>query len=178
MKPSKQTELIDSYFSNLNDETKTLYREIITHLSGLGYSPRKVKSAISFMHGEHNKQIAKMGMRTSKKADPAPFFSLRFSACAGYSERFIKIVGGFIEKYPTRAAMCVKGGCGFYKGAADSHVYKYEFPGGEIKSHCGAYAIEIPDIKTDDLVELKKLINEEHEYLMKHEAVSTGEDSD
>ena len=172
MPNKKQTELIDSYFSNLNDETKTLYREIITHLSGLGYSPKKVKSAISFMHGGHNKQIAKMGMRTGKKTNPAPFFSLRFSACAGYSERFDKIVGDYIEKYPTRAAMCVSGGCGFCKGAADSHVYKYKFPGGEIKSHCGAYAIEIPGVDAGDLDEIKKLIFEEHEYLMEREAVS------
>jgi len=41
----------------------------------------------------------------------------------------------------------------------------------ERKSHCGAAALEIPNLTADDINEIKKLIREEHGYLIKHEAV-------
>ena len=57
----------------------------------------------------------------------------------------------------------------FCKGAATTHVYTYTFQNNESKSHCGAVALEIPNITADDIGEIKNLIKEEHEYLLKHE---------
>jgi len=170
MKTKKQEELVDSYLSQLEDEMKPLYHEIIIYLSELGYNPKKDKSNISFKHDLHNKQMAKMGINISKKKGSSPFFSLRFSACRRYSQRFADIVSAFIIKYPTRAAWCTTSkGCNYCGGEAETHVYTYIFSDGVSKSHCGAYAIEIPDITVNDISEIKKLIKEEHEYLLKHE---------
>ena len=170
MKTKKQEELINSFLSELDDENKQIYKDIIMYLSALGYNPKKEKSNISFKHDRHNKQMIKIGMKTNKKNDSSPFLSLRFSACKNYSQRFIDVVCAYIIKYPARTSGCINnGGCGFCAGEPHTHVYTYTFPDGEIKSHCGAYAIEIPSVTKNDICEIKKLIREEHEYLLKHE---------
>ncbi len=168
MKTKKQEALVQSFLETLDDGLRHVYREIIMYLSELGYNPSKEKSSISFKHDLHNKQIAKMGMRSSKKY--SPFFSLRFSACRGYSQKFGDIVAAYINKYPTRAARCVGGGCNYCAGEAASHVYMCTGAEGEGKAHCGAYAIEIPDITVDEVDEIKKIIGEEHGYLLKYES--------
>ncbi len=49
-------------------------------------------------------------------------------------------------------------------------VYIGESADGTLKYHCGASALEIPDVKAEDIAEIKRLLNEEHIYLMKNEA--------
>lgn len=168
MKTKRQEELVTSYLAMLDDEIRLLYRDVIMYLSELGYNPSKEKSNISFKHDLHNKQIAKIGVKKNK--EQAPFFALRFSACRDYSQRFYNIVAENITRYPTRTARCVNNDCNFCGGEANTHVYTCILPDGESKTHCGAYAIEIPDITSGDIGEIKKLIKEEHEYLLKYEA--------
>ncbi len=168
MKTKKQEEIVYSFLSALGDEVRPLYQDIVVCLSELGYYPQKEKSNISFKHDLHHKQIAKMGIKNNKAL--LPFFALRFSACRDYSQRFADIVGAAITKYPHRAARCPSGGCNFCKGEAVSHIYTYMFPDGESKAHCGSVALEIQKMTVDDIEEIKKLIQEEHAYLVKHEA--------
>jgi hypothetical protein len=171
MNSKKQEEMINSYLSLLGDDSRPLYREIIGSLAELGYHPKKERDHLSFKHDLHNKQIAKMGMKKGKAA--APFFALRFSACKGYSQRFADIVSSNITKNPSKVPGCAVHACSFCAGESDTHVYSYTLPDGVSKSHCGAYALEIPDITANDLTEIKKLIREEHDYLIKHEAHSS-----
>ena len=167
MRTKKQEELLNSFLSTLGDELGGVYREIADYLSELGYNPRKEHSSLSFKHTKHNKQIAKMGTRNDKIR--SPFFALRFSACRGYSERFADVVRENIVKYPKKSANCIVDTCGWCAGKPGTHVYTYKFPDGETRSHCGAYALEIPFVARGDVDEIKKLINEEHEYLLKNE---------
>ena len=171
MKTKKQEELINSFISSLSafgDEIGPLYKEIIIYLSELGYNPHKQRSYIVFKHDLHNKQMAKTGIRINK--DKSPFFALRFSACRGYSQRFADIVGAVVFADGFSEANCMSGKCDYCAGEPDTHVYKYTLPSGGTKSHCGAVALEIPDITAKDIGEIKKLIKEEHEYLLKHQA--------
>jgi hypothetical protein len=168
MKSKKQEELVNSYLSMVGDEIRPVYRDIVIYLSELGYYPKKEKNNISFKHDLHNKQMAKMCMKGSKVS--SPFFALRFSACKGYSQRFANIVSANIIKSPSKTPGCLVNSCNNCKGEPAAHVYTYTFSDGETKSHCGAYALEIPDITANDLDEIKKLIKEEHEFLVKHEA--------
>ena len=164
-------EPLTAFLSGLGGDTGELYREIASALAECGYAPKKAKSSISFKHGLHNKQIAKMGVRINKKDGAVPFFALRFSACDNFSERFKNIVYSYVTKYPHRSSRCMDGGgCSFCAGDAASHVYACALPDGETGFHCGAYAVEIPNVTLDDLDEIKSLILEEHGYLMKHEA--------
>ena len=176
MKTKKQEELINSFISSLSafgDEVGPLYREIIMYLSETGYNPHKQRSYIVFKHDLHNKQIAKTGIRINK--DKSPFLALRFSACRDYSQRFADIVCAAVSEAGLSEANCLGGGCDFCAGEPDTHVYKYTFPDGTEKSHCGAVALEIPDITAEDISEIKKLIKENHEYLLRHQAGIGGE---
>lgn len=42
------------------------------------------------------------------------------------------------------------------------------------RAHCGAYAIELRGVSADDADEIKRLIQEEHAYLLEHEAIFTS----
>ena len=167
MKTKKQEELVNNYLNELDSETNPLYSDIIRYLSELGYNPVKQKSSISFKHDLHNKQIAKIGRAKTH------FFSLRFSACRGYSQRIADIVSAAITKVTAsnqyRLARCLTAECNYCQGEAHTHVYTHTYPGGETKTSCGAYAIKIPNITSDDIPEIKKLIKEQHDYLIKHE---------
>lgn|GEM_PF-457379 len=167
MKTKRQKELIESFLVTLETENQSLYREIAVYLSELGYNPKKERSYISFKHASHNKQIVKIGLRGKK--EPTPFFALRFSGYTEYSQRFADVVKDNISKYPSRAPGCITQSCDYCAGEPDTHIYTYVFPDGETAVHCGAYALEVPDITDKDLDEIKKLIKEEHEYLVTHE---------
>lgn len=168
MATKKQEELVNLFLSMLSEENRSLYEEIVVQLSELGYNPYVQRSYIVFKHKLHNKQMAKMGYKRSK-GNP-PYFALRFSACRGYSQRFEDIVGTHVVKKSFREAQCIYNRCNYCMGEAFSHVYTYVLPDGEKKYQCGATALEIADITVDDIEEIKKLIWEEHVYLMKHEA--------
>jgi len=174
MKTKKQKELIKSHLSPFESRIQLLYQDIILYLSELGYRPKKAGSSISFTNDVHGKQIAKIGTDINKNEAHAPWFSLRFSACKGYSQRFADIVRDAIIKVTAnnqyRLARCTTGECNGCKGESGSHIYTSILPNGERLASCGAYAIKIPNISIDDLNEIKELIKEEHEYLVKHES--------
>ncbi len=169
MKTKKQQELIDSFLDVLDHELGSLYREIVMCLSELGYYPRKQRSYIVFKHDLHNKEMAKMGITWTK--DASPYFDLRFSACKGYSERFAEVIRAYINKNPNKLfPHCENGRCVFRADGERAPYYEVASLDGKIKSCCGAKALTIPN---DDLValdEIRILIKEEHEYLMKHGA--------
>ncbi|MHC1696312.1 MAG: hypothetical protein AB9835_13800 [Eubacteriales bacterium] len=153
MKTKRQEELVSSFLSLLCDEVKTLFQDLIICLSELGYNPSKDKTSIVFKHDQHNKQMAKVGLK--KNRELSPFFALRFSACRDYSQKFADIIIENINKYPTRASRCINNDCKFCAGEAYTHVYTYTSSDGEIKTHCGAYVLEIPDITSDNIDEIK-----------------------
>lgn len=98
MKTKKREELIHSFLEKLDEELAAVYREIILYLSELGYNPYKAKNAVSFKCDLHNKQIAKMGLRSNKEY--SPFFALRFSACRDYPQRFRTLKRLILQNQP------------------------------------------------------------------------------
>jgi len=169
MMTKRQEALINSFISTHGDQITPAYMDIIAYLSELDYNPYKLGSGITFKHDLHTKQMAKLGTKGGKKKGFSPFFALRFSVCRGYSQRFSDVVGDYIAKYPTREARCVNGECTYCGGEPGTHVYTYTASNCEGQTHCGAYAVEIPDVTADDVEEIKKLIKEEHAYLMRHQ---------
>ena len=135
MKMKKQEELAESYLSQLNDALRPLYRDLIEYLSALGYNPKKEKSALSFKHGLHNKQMAKMGTRPGKNQEPIPYFSLRFSACRLYSQRFADIIRRNIDKHPGKVPGCINGECHFCAGEPSAHTHFRTAKASHIAAH-------------------------------------------
>ncbi len=165
---------MESFLSVLPDETRPVYQDVIRYLSGLGYHPRKERSYLLFMHPGHQRQMVKMGITHTK--DHSPYFALRFSACQDYSRRFAEIVKANIEKNPDRLfPHCKDGKCIFYAQGENAPAYRYVYPDGTQKALCGAKALVITEISAQDVGEIKRLIQEEHEYLMAHEtSIQTG----
>jgi len=121
-----------------------------------------------FKHDAHNREMAKMGMTWTK--DHSPYFALRYSACKGYSQKFAYIVRDYIQKNPGRLfPHCENGKCIFRADGDRTPYYEYTFLNGETQSFCGSKALVIQDITAEDIREIKNLIQEEHDYLMKHE---------
>lgn len=165
----KQQELIDSFVDTLEHELGLLYREVAMYLSTLGYHPRKQRSYIVFKHDLHNKEMAKMGMTWTK--DEIPYCALRFSACKEYSQRFADVIRDYIEKNPNRLfPHCENGRCVFRTDGDRSPYYEVRFPDGETKCCCGTKALVISNGNLAAIDEIKALIEEEHDYLMRHEA--------
>lgn len=167
MRTQKQKELIEAYLAQLEPEQAEVFRELILHLSHLGYDPQKQRANIVFNCPWHGKQVAKIGFDKTGQ----PFFGLRFSACRGYSPRFEKIVGDWVTGPKYRTAPCTQNACGFCRGKPEEHTYGYTMPDGEVRRHCGTVALAIPGLGPADLPEIKSLMEEEHRFLMEHEAV-------
>lgn len=155
---------IDAFYSMISGEEKLVYQPIVDMLIELGYTPIKKRTKgyiLSFSNLDHNRVIARFGIREdSSKA----FFGLRFSSCANYSNKFAEVIRKRILSSNNRLAKC--GECGYCKG--DQFVYTYTFPDGEVKTACGAFVLEISDVATEDIDEIKRLINEQHAYFMKY----------
>ena len=164
----KQQALTEAYLTQLPDELATTYRALMDYLSEVGYMPYKEKSAITYKCADHNKQLAKFGFANTKAR--TPFFALRFSACRDYSARIADIVAAQIAKYPGKYACCTRGECNFCAGEPSTRVYTHVTNDGEIKTYCGAQALKIPDVTQGDIDELKRMIWQEHAYLMRHQA--------
>lgn len=169
MARDKKSNIAETFLSMLSADERLIYEPIIAHLLELGYRPQKQSVrgyVVSFKHTLHDRQIAKIGIRGKK---PAVFFALRFSACAGYSQRFVDVVRDIVLASDQYVVRCDT--CRLCKG--DRHMYTYELPNGEIASRCGAYAYEIPGVTLEDVDEIKRLIKEQHEYFMAY-AVSAA----
>ena len=167
---NKQEQLLNSFLAQLDPVfEEPLYREIAMYLSALGYNPKKQRSYLVFKHDLHGKQMAKMGIKNNKSQ--TPYFSLRFSACQEYSQKFADAISAAVSKPHFPQANCIHNDCNYCSGEAHTHIYTHTcLKNGTAKSLCGARQLEIPDISSDDMKEIKNLITEEHEYLIKHEA--------
>ncbi len=166
MRTEKQRALIEEYLGRLPPELSEVYRELIQHLSELGYDPKKQRAAIVFNCARHNKQLVKIGF--DRKGEP--FFALRFSACRGYSERFEEIVRGAVCGENYKEPNCRAKGEDFCKGPIEQRLYTYELPNGEKRYHCGAKALVIPGLSKADVPEIEALMEQEDRFLMEYEA--------
>lgn len=177
LKTKKQEALIYSFLAGLSEEQEPLYREIILYLSELGYNPRKEGQSISFKHSQHSKQIAKIGWTRGKM--PSPVFKLQVF---GLPRLFAKVFGsGKRAAVTTRdnahgnvSGGCLNGECHFCAGEPETHLYKHTAPDGTVTYACGAQALA-SEYYGEDAAEIKRLLKEEHFYLMKHQAGITLE---
>jgi len=172
----KQQILINEFIGLLSEDDKSIYEKIIYYLFDLGYIPQKqsVKDfIISFKHKENGKVISKMGIRKQNS-----FVSIRFFACKSVSEKYIDALhkdigvceGQYTVKLPINpdAASMITNKCGYCGDICTGGGvgYYYTFPDGKMVSRCGAYPIIIPDIKENDIDELKRVILEQHNYFL------------
>lgn len=171
----KQQSLIDEFLNALSEKEKGVYNEIIKSLVELGYIPQKQKVrdfVLSFKHNINGKIIAKMGIRRQRV-----FLSIKFFACKNVPEKYILALSenaddAYIRLLPPERDKLLPGEimlkctllCGICTGG--KMRYYYQYPDGNEVFRCGAYPVLIPDIKGNDIEELKRLIFEQHNYFL------------
>ena len=89
---------------------------------------------------------------------------LRFSVCHNYDKRFKDIVKTAVSKDSYKESRCIHYHCNWCAGEAKTHVYIDESFDGTLKFHSGTRVLDIPDVKTEDILEIMKLVNDEHGY--------------
>ena len=157
---------IDEFYGMIGSEDKLVYQPIIETLIALDYTPLRKRTKgyiLSFNNLAHNRVLARFGLR---EGDGRPFFGLRFSSCDGYTEKFANVVRDRILSSNNRLAGCAEGKCGYCKGG--KFTYNYTFPDCTTKAACGCFVLEIPDVAASDIDEIKRLIQQQHDYFMKY----------
>ncbi len=152
---------VELFLSTLSQSDKNNYKQLIDILVDAGYVPHKMRVrglVMAFKNPAHNRVIANMGIRQGCEQ---PFFGLRFSACSEYPPKFDHVIRARILSSKSRPAKC--GVCHYCDGP--KHVYTCEFPEGN-KSECGCFILEIPDITTEDIDPIGKMIAVQDEYFM------------
>jgi len=176
---AKQSTLIDELYNSLPKDEEKSYKEIINYLITLGYIPQKQKvqgSDLSFKHKITGKVIAKVGLHNQRGR-----FKIKFFACTDVSDRFIKVLydeavanedkysrqvpppdcesvrpGVIMKKCTLLCPVCSGGGMRYF----------YRFSDGREIFRCGAYPVEMPEIKENDIEDIKRLIFEQHNYFL------------
>jgi hypothetical protein len=165
----KQKNLISQLVSELPDELKMPYGEIMDCLTDLGYLPQKqaVKDfMLSFKSGRQI--IAKICARSGGE------FRVKFFACENpppkYRGALLQEINRNKNTYwgamdPNRPAHLKNkcDGCGTACTGGQMGYY-WKFEDGREEFRCGAYPILIPNITADDITEVKRLIAEQHRY--------------
>jgi hypothetical protein len=167
---AKQTALLNQLTNSIPESDADIYREIASYLAELGYAPQKQKTqnfTLSFKHNENNKVIAKMG--ANKKGG---FIRLKFFACKIIPPKYIAALRSEIDSHneqycsPIRS-QTEKNRCGFCDSCTGGQIaYYYKYQDGREILRCGAYPIEIPDVDSSDIDEMKNLILEQHAYFL------------
>ena len=164
-----QNTLISQLLSELPEERKNLFSDIMEHIKKLGYIPQKqaVKTlTLSFKRGRQ--VIAKI--RAYKGGE----LRVKFFACENppqkYRDALRRDIEAQKEQYwgimdPDRPAHLKNkcDGCGT-ACTGNNMGYYWKFEDGREIFRCGAYPILIPDITTDDLAEIQRLLVEQDRY--------------
>ena len=168
---TKQKQLIDTLLQSLPITDLPHFTELIEALTELGYKPYKratVDFSLDFKHKETKKQIAQVF--ASKNGGE---FRMKYSSCKDVPERFITALHSDFPslrrlkegRTPHNEVknfcglcgdMCTSGGWGYVIKAED---------GREIL-RCGAYPPAIPIADEQDVIDIKRLMLEQHQFLM------------
>ena len=152
---------MDEFYSKITEEQKILFMEIENYLFDLGYKPSRAKTKDTnfvFKNPKTKEHIAKFSIENNK-----PILKLKFYSSSNYSKLFEEALRVVIEEYQYKYTGCYK--CGKCKEFLEGYTYLYS--DGRKYFRCGKELIPLPFIRTEDLEEIKLLINTHHSYLYK-----------
>jgi hypothetical protein len=153
LKNEKSIMLIDELINTLPEHEKGLYQEIAEFALSLGYKPKKVNKygfTLDFTNNM-NKKILKLA-----KDD----FRIKFYANENYSQKFQDGIKKVIEEFEGRYTGCY--GCGRCENNLEG--YNYSYSEGKNVFRCGSELIGVKGITTEDIPEIKKLIETQDKF--------------
>ena len=171
----KQTQLIETLYRELPSSVLPYYIELVNALVELGYKPYKRAAAdfaLDFKHKQTKKPLAQIGYINN-----AAKFRMKYSSCTDVPERFIaalhrddasrRTLNGKTPHHDMKnhelKLFC--GHCGD-RCTSGGWAYMLKTEDGEKLPRCGAYPPEIPIINEQDVTDVKRLMLEQHKYLM------------
>jgi len=169
---AKQTQLIETLYKALPANELPYFAELVEALSELGYKPHKQSVAdfdLLFKHIDTKKPIAKVGLHRGNGR-----FRMKYSSCKDVPVRFIAALH---KDDASRRALKsgkpphneMKNFCGLCDGdvcSSGGWGYLLKSDDGKDILRCGAYPADIPIIDEHDVADVKRLMLEQHEYLM------------
>jgi len=169
---AKQIQLIETLYKALPSNKLPYFTELIDTLVELGYKPYKRATAdfaLDFKHKETKKPLSQVGVKKT-----GGWFRMKYSSCKDIPERFIvalhnddasrrTLKNGTPQQLNEPKNFC--GNCGdICTSGGWAYVLKRE-DGSELR-RCGAYPPQIPIIDKQDVIDIKRLMLEQHKYLM------------
>lgn len=167
----KQKNLMNEFFTHINDTYHGMFLELAEYAILLGYTPVRNKTqdfSIDFRKNKIKKAIMKMEEIEQRHDDYGygerniPGLRFKFFACKEYSDLFQKGIQRVIEEYDGKYTGCY--GCGRCKGQLLGYIYRY--PNGKKVFRCGTEFISIYDFTNDNISEMKKLMKEQDVFYM------------
>lgn len=159
----KQSELIDSLLSLMNDDDISLCKPVIDSLLNLGYVPKKHKKSTFVVEFEMYGRII---VKIEINHQGVLVFWLRFSASAEYSQIFQDAVKrrpeAWIKRNQDWENQDLQKCCGLCKG--NPRFYHHINDNGNKIERCGGYTIAVPGVTVDDVPEILRLIKEQDDY--------------
>ena len=168
---AKQAQLIETLYESLPTTEMPYFTELVGALIELGYKPHKQSTAdfdLLFKHAGTKKPIAKVGIHRGHGR-----FRMKYSSCKDVPERFMAALH---KDDASRRALKsgkpphneIKNFCGLCGDVCSSGGWGYLLTSDDGKDvlRCGAYPADIPIIDEQDVADVKRLMLEQHEYLM------------
>ena len=156
-------DIMNSFYNHVHASTKVDFMELYAYLCELGYKPYRAKTKdinIVFKNSKTREHIAKFSIENRE-----PVLKMKFYSIKHYSKVFSEAIRNTIEEYNYRYTGCYA--CG--KCSDQLEGYDYTYPDGRHYFRCGKELIPIYDFQTNDLKEIKHLLNAHHDYLLKRE---------
>ena len=167
----KQKQLIETLYKALSPNELPFFTELVEALIELGYKPYKratVDFALDFKHKETKKPLAQTSVIKGVGR-----FRMKYSSCKNVPERFIVALhkddaSSRTLKRGRTPHNEVKNFCGRCGDVCTSGGWAYVLKTDDDKEllRCGAYPPEIPIVGEQDVMDIKRLMLEQHKYLM------------
>lgn len=160
----EQRELLALFMTQIPENHKSFYNDLIDFNAGLGYTPVKTKTAsfnLDFKKNKIKQTILKLECPSPSSIHP--LIRMKFYAAQSYGGVFKDSLRKVIEDHGGRYTGCY--GCGRCNGQLQG--YTYEYADGRKVFRCGGELIPIPNATHANIDEIKRLITEQDMYWMK-----------
>ncbi|MRN56088.1 hypothetical protein [Paenibacillus monticola] len=151
---------LDIFYQSITEQERNTFSELAHAAMLLGYKPKKAKTqAVNyvFVNNRTKHHIMKFSIEKGK-----PILKLKFYASTEYSNLFQEGVRTTIEEYNYKYTGCYH--CGKCTDELKGYVYKYN--DGRTYFRCGGELISLPPISQNDIPEIIKLLERQHEYYL------------
>ena len=165
MKDGRHGAVLEEFLAELPPEWREPFREVGRCAMALGYTPKRTKTrhpALDFSKSRVKRTILKLERYDNGVPANGPGIRLKFYASPAYSTVFRNGVQRVIEEFGGKYTGCY--GCG--RCAGEPQGYRFRYPDGREIFRCGSELIRLPQVRADDVDEIKELLRVQDAYFL------------